>query len=584
MKGITKLPTIIQKNIKLVFRSYSSLLLLVLGPLLLILLVGFAFGGSALHDINIGIINPPKDVILSQIIPSKSDYTIFPDKEECLLSLKIEMHHACLEFSEDFATKNIEGKIVSVGEITLYFNNAQFNLANKLESSLEKQLQLTSDQITLSSAKKIIGDINEAVRSMQETQIKVQFYTERAQKIKDELEYAKETMIFVRSDYEQTSKHISEVLAINESLELSSQLNDLNKSFHENVENISRSIKSVETSIGKTEEYVNNNSNLSVNLSNARKNLIYIRNNLESASNTFDSFLANAYDYNALLANATASNAELLELYGNTSLKLNQSIARIEEDIIFIDSAIKDLERTNESLSFYISKFSGLEEEQALSLVNPIHSTFTTLLKDLEKISLIFPVLLVFIISFIGILLSNMNVLNELHSQASFRNFLVPVHFFVFAFGLFVTNVFMVSLQITVLLIIAYTQFSINFFPVLTDFIITTLLIMFIFILIGMCVAYKVKTKQNSIILSTFLALGFFLFSDVIFPLQTMPKLAAFFASLNPLVIGEEILRKLLFFNIPLSAQIGELLLLISYLIVLFILLYISAKKRKMAF
>ena len=56
MKGITKLPTIIQKNIKLVFRSYSSLLLLVLGPLLLILLVGFAFGGSALHDINIGII------------------------------------------------------------------------------------------------------------------------------------------------------------------------------------------------------------------------------------------------------------------------------------------------------------------------------------------------------------------------------------------------------------------------------------------------------------------------------------------------------------------------------------------------
>ena len=54
MRFIKNLITIVGKNLLLVFRSWSSLFLLVLGPLILILLVGYAFSGEGLHDIKIG--------------------------------------------------------------------------------------------------------------------------------------------------------------------------------------------------------------------------------------------------------------------------------------------------------------------------------------------------------------------------------------------------------------------------------------------------------------------------------------------------------------------------------------------------
>ena len=49
-----KLIEIIKKNLRLLIRSKSSALIVLLGPLLLILLISMAFNTTSLYDINIG--------------------------------------------------------------------------------------------------------------------------------------------------------------------------------------------------------------------------------------------------------------------------------------------------------------------------------------------------------------------------------------------------------------------------------------------------------------------------------------------------------------------------------------------------
>ena len=60
-----------------------------------------------------------------------------------------------------------------------------------------------------------------------------------------------------------------------------------------------------------------------------------------------------------------------------------------------------------------------------------------------------------------------------------------------------------------------------------------------------------------------------------------MPKLAAFFAKLNPLVVGEQIIRKLIYHNILLEYLTKELAILIGFLILMIIFVAIAAKINK---
>jgi len=169
-------------------------------------------------------------------------------------------------------------------------------------------------------------------------------------------------------------------------------------------------------------------------------------------------------------------------------------------------------------------------------------------------------------------------VLNEVHSDAYFRNFLMPVSPYLFMIGLFITNLFIVAFQILVLLVVAFFNFGINGFKL--DILLAVLLVTSIFVLIGMIFGYMVKSRQTSILLSTFTGLFLFLFSDVIFPLEIMPSLAANLAVLNPLVVGETIFRKMLFYDIGFVFQLPELLSLLVWFIGLIIVLVIVFRRK----
>ncbi|PIN79415.1 hypothetical protein COV16_04270, partial [Candidatus Woesearchaeota archaeon CG10_big_fil_rev_8_21_14_0_10_34_8] len=185
---------------------------------------------------------------------------------------------------------------------------------------------------------------------------------------------------------------------------------------------------------------------------------------------------------------------------------------------------------------------------------------------------------------FISVMLSNMLVLNETHSPAYFRNFLLPINHFWFILGLFITTLVMIGMQLAVLLLVAYFSFGVVFTANTPVFFAAVLLSVIVFIEIGMIFGYIIKQRQTSLLTSLFFALILFFFSDIVFPLEIMPIEAAFFAQFSPLVVAEGLFREVLFFGHGIPEQIfgfGVLLLYAVFFGILTVLAYYLNRSRR---
>jgi ABC-type multidrug transport system permease subunit len=271
---------------------------------------------------------------------------------------------------------------------------------------------------------------------------------------------------------------------------------------------------------------------------------------------------------------------QAFDLLTQVNEMLELDIKSTEEYSLKIDSATQNIEKIQEEMNSSLSRLTRLQPSLAEKLVTPILQNFEPVISDIDNITLAFPGMLAIIIIFISILFSNIVTLAEINSKAFYRNMIAPVSSLIFIFGLIITNILIVSIQISVLLLVGQFQFRIDLFQrFLPIFAIISLLAMF-FICIGMIAAVMLKNPQTSILTTTFLALGFFLFSDAVAPLETMPALAAAFAAKNPFVIATAAFKKIIIFNLPGITLLNELSTLGVYLLVALICLVIVSMFR----
>ncbi|MFH1440409.1 MAG: ABC transporter permease [Candidatus Woesearchaeota archaeon] len=580
-KNMFILLTIILKNLKLVLRNPTSLLMLILGPLILIMLIGFAFGSDDVHDISMGYIssNPANTHQVTDALSSdrSNDITIYQEYslDDCLLRLKLDTTQVCALFSDDFiaAEQQVSGKI------TFYYDNSRYNLVSYLKEYITSKIAITSEQITLEAAANILGDIQTAVRFMENTRFKIDEFMNNIYNMKIDLENTKYELIEIRDDIEPLYQ---DALILQKNYDSNAQ--DINSSLYLLNEK-KQDVKSAIMTLNSTIDIVKSNLKTSI-LSNDIISLIeYTVSQLDILQKELDNLIVLMDKYNAQLNQA--NNEFASKIYSTVSLLektlnfINLSIIRIDNNIILLNETYDELQSIKQKLDDNIAKFSELDPSKAQSLVKPITSRFEGILGDISKINLVFPIVLVFMIMFISILLSNITVLNEIHSQSYFRNFLVPVKNSMFVLGLFITNLIVVLFQIFVLLVIANIKFNVDLTTGLPSLIAVIFLVSSTFILIGMSIGYFIRKKETSILASTFIALAIFLFSDMIFPAEAMPKFAGFLAKLNPLVLGETMIRKIIYHGIMLDYQISDLSILIIYVIVMAIIVLIAAKRNK---
>jgi len=581
--NLIKLGYMIIKNLKIVFRSWSSLFLLIIGPLLLILIVGFVFGGNSIHDINIGVVAKEginTEDVVSVLISDEIFTTNYQLIETCMLDLKLDNVQVCIEFSDDF--EMIKNK-ASKGRIVFYYDNTKYNLVSYLTDHLQESLDLTSEQITLEIANNILGNIEDTVIEMESMRTKLGQFILNAKSVRDDLVNTKETLEDIQTKFKPIYNETLrlKVLLDENSGNINSTINLLgtsSSSVTSQISSVLLSIDEIENSIityndsAATTPFRN-----TINYTSGElvKELEILKQNLTSLNQAI-------IDYNSLVQKANKDlydkTDNLIKLLEEMDLFIDQSIEQTQKNIILMSNAITEMEKIKEELDINIEKFSGIDKSQAETLINPIKSTFKPLFEDMPKINLVFPIVLVFILMFISILLSNIVVLREINSQSYFRNFLVPVRKRFFVISLYITNMMVIMFQIVIFLFVAKFKFNINLFNVAVPLLSTIFIVATIFTLLGMSVAYFMKNQQTSILLSTFITLAIFFFSDIIFPVEAMPKLAAFFAKLNPLVLGETIFRKIIYHGLPLSMQLKELIILGVFIIIFIFILQMAVK------
>lgn len=620
------------KNFRILFRNLSSVMLLILGPLSLILIIGFAYSGSDVHSINIGVISSDYAVLEPAFgnFSSFAEIYKYEDSSSCIKEINNQQMHICLEFSEDFG-ENSESGIPS-GTIVFYFDNSRKALSNKIVDSLSRYFGTESEKISIESAKTIFGNIQSLVVYLEQKNQDIYLLIDESLNIKADLIDRHNRLIEIKDEFDpiyNDSKRLQSRLNdlslgindsyngfINDLMELDRTLNDLEYSLN-HVREVPQLYFYEEDGIYRLAENISSLGNITYyNLS--QYNYTYDNNNIIVFANASDEnnsalnmtlpdetesigFAAEAALYSV---EKTRESIESMKessfryfnytkeqkiefdkaviLLDNVNETLALDIASTEEYIIKIDNAADRVIKIQKELNSSISELAKLEPSLAEKLVKPILQSYEPVLPGIENIKLAFPGMLAIILIFISILFSNIVTISEINSKAFYRNMIAPVNSLIFVAGLIITNIIVVLFQIFVLLLVAQFRFGINVFDVIIPVLVVILLVSMLFICFGMILSILLKNPQTSILTTTFVALGFFLFSDAVAPLETMPYLAAAIASYNPFVLASVAFKKIIIFNLPIESVLPQLSMLSIFLgIALVTLLLVSLLRLK---
>ena len=577
------------KNLKIILRSWTSLSLLVLGPLLLILLIGYTFNNSIPHDIALGV-HGTYNVELLQSLDEVGDVQLYSSVALCLEDIKLQRVHLCLDVLEE-GSSDIDGDKGGAGfssaHLLFYFDDANKKMSTLLIANINELIGKRSSQIGLESTRSILDNIQEMVFYVNSNKAVV--YTARDELLNTSivLQERRDRLQEVLNEFTPRYAQVK-VLQFDLNQKIIS-LNDSSIDIADDIEEVRFLVKSLSDVLLSAEDHLSstsafyidplNVSSFSVedsvvvvaflggevfkyDLSNATMQdeiLLYssllqhsisdLENSLEGVDEYYDTsyedLLLVKEEFDLLIGQLDA----VKQLLDDELMFTKMAIVKIDASAVALDTALTDVDTR-------LSDLRVLDPSLAEVIVSPIVKEYQALL-SFRNIETVFPGLLVIVIVFVTLLFANILTLSELNSEAYFRNVIAPVSGWLMPVGVFFSTLTLVLFQVSVLLVIGQFWFHVGVFAHLGQVYMLSSLLVFVFTLVGMILAYLITTQEISVLTTTFVALGFYLFSSIVTPLEMMPVFGAKVALLNPVVLGESLFKKLLLYDLPLLGMGG---------------------------
>ena len=183
-----KLIEIIKKNLRLLLRSKSSALIVLLGPLFLILLISMAFNTSSLYDIKIGAYSGAYSELSNSIIDKldKDEFNIIKvnSKGECINSIKSNDLHVCAVFPDNL-------NVNSEQSIEFYVDESRMNLVYIIINSISSRVSLKSQELSTAMTSTLLNSISNADAKINEMYGKVAMLTIDLKDIKSNVDVAR---------------------------------------------------------------------------------------------------------------------------------------------------------------------------------------------------------------------------------------------------------------------------------------------------------------------------------------------------------------------------------------------------------
>ncbi|MDP3916775.1 MAG: ABC transporter permease [Nanoarchaeota archaeon] len=166
-----KLYALIKKNLKLIVRSKSSAVMIVLGPLLLIILIGAAFNTASIYGIRVGVYSESYSTLSEAIIYELNQNNYLTQKvgseQSCVEGIKNGVFHVCAIFP-----KNLQ--VSQGGQITFYVDNTKTNIVYLITETILAQISKKSQDLSFQLTKGITDTLEDIESEINDKQALVE--------------------------------------------------------------------------------------------------------------------------------------------------------------------------------------------------------------------------------------------------------------------------------------------------------------------------------------------------------------------------------------------------------------------------
>ncbi|MBI5072434.1 ABC transporter permease [Candidatus Woesearchaeota archaeon] len=617
----------IKKNFKVLIRSKSSALIILLGPFLIIFLIGVAFNTTNLHGIRVAIYaedtsNPVLDQIKTSLKDNDFAITETATEDECINMVKSGGAHICMSFPGSLTKDSLSRQII------FHVDYSKVNLVFTILNVITNEVKDISTDLSVEYTRLLIEQMNRTGAEIEEKSSLVADLSDNAQQMKENLQAlsaelnginvsSKELGLSDTASYiSQSQSQIDEFSAITEEttasgLELLDSLDTYIASFKSDldaqittVEDFQSKVDTYETlacafdfsaveglsfdpcsdleSIASSlNDTVTEAQSLGSQFDEIQSQLDDVRSQLETAQEEQSTILSTAQsNLDSLQSQLDSSSTKIDEMSDKKDAiasDIDSLVAMLDENIATIDDVQSSIGNISDQL-----KNGDLEDPE--HIVNPILTQIKPILEKKTYLDYTMPALVVLIIMFMSILLSSTIVMTEKGSRAYFRNYITPIPDLSFLISIYLTNIIIVLIQASILLVIAQVAFGVSIFSNIVPIAVAVLIISSIFILLGMCIGYLFVSEETATLASISASSIFLLFSSFLIPIESLSKTIAAVAMYNPFVLAEGVLRQLIIFGNGLSSAGNDLYVMILYVFVLAAVLYVCEAIDKRRF
>jgi ABC-type multidrug transport system permease subunit len=205
-------------------------------------------------------------------------------------------------------------------------------------------------------------------------------------------------------------------------------------------------------------------------------------------------------------------------------------------------------------------------------IVSPIKTEVVPINPNSKNRDYLLPNLLALISMFGAILLASTFVLKNKKTRAFFRNFVTPTHGILFILSMYLASVLIIAIQFGLIFLGIKFVLGMSAFVISWQLIASLFLIWSVFIFIGMFIGYAFRSEETIIFASMIIGSVFMFFSSTILPIENISSAFLKYAMVNPLVVAQSALKKILLFGLSFGSLVNEFLILGAFIAVFFVL------------
>ena len=552
---MTALWLLTKKNLRLLIRAKSSALIVFFAPLLIILILGLSFNTTSKYGLNIGVhstaANDDTTSFINSLKEQEFNVIKYDTLDQCTQDVKQSLIHTCIDLPPSLKVESNQPI-----EITFYIDQSKINIVWMVQQTIQEKFNLKEQQLTENIASDLLGKLSD-------TNAKIATEIPKLNTAKDKNDNAvkntDDTKTSLASLDLNAPTTVYDLTAIDQfKTQLSAQL-------------LATSQKIADTKIQADKMNASSTDKKKISAL-----LLETDQTLANASALLDSEGIGSLNAVTTLVSSIQTDLDATKTKLTTaSDKIKTSNTNLDSVKSSLTESISQLQSIQSTLNQINTNLQSQKITQAGVIAKPLITKIQPVSTQKTHLSYLFPILLILVIMFSSLMLGTSLVMMEKNSPAFFRNFFLPIRKITFILSIYLTNVILILIQVAIILLL-----SLLFIPEISPILLSLALILFlaasIFTFLGMVIGYFFTSEETSTLASISVGSLLLFISGTILPLEATSPAIRSIISFSPYVIAERAVRELVIFQAPLSSLWVDILLLLGYTIVLFLIIIVA--------